>query len=61
MNHKHRRVLILDYGGVERDAIKMNRVTLYISLWSRDLIRLTGTHLIASRSIPLGGRVILYD
>ncbi len=35
---------------LERDAIKMNHVMLYISLWSRDFIRLTGTHLIASRS-----------
>jgi hypothetical protein len=35
---------------LEHDAIRLNRIMLFIYLWSRDLLRLTGSHLIASRS-----------
>ena len=38
---------------LELDAIKHDRIELYESLFSRDLLRLTGAHLIASRSKPL--------
>jgi protocatechuate 4,5-dioxygenase alpha chain len=35
---------------LERDAIKLNRIPLYNSLLSRDLLRKTGSHFFASRS-----------
>jgi hypothetical protein len=35
---------------MEHDAANLNRIMLFIFLWSRDVLRLTGSHLIASRS-----------
>ena len=34
---------------LEHDAIKLNRIMLYNSLLSRDLLRKTGSHFFASR------------
>jgi hypothetical protein len=35
---------------LEHDAVNLNHILLFICLWSRDVLRLTGSHLIASRS-----------
>jgi hypothetical protein len=37
-----------DLRDLERDTIKLNRIALFIYLWSRDVLRLTGSHLIST-------------